>query len=116
MTSRLRALLVLLLLAFVAWTYRDALDFGFLPLADDDANIFVNPHLSAPGGSALWWMFTDVGYVHRYMPLGWLGFSVTYAGSALDPAGYHAANILFHGLCACLLFGVVVRLLARFEP
>jgi hypothetical protein len=59
-------------------------------------------------------MFTDMGYVHRYMPLGWLGFSLVYSFSGLDPSGYHAAGIALHCANALLVFAVLGRLLARF--
>jgi hypothetical protein len=116
MTARLRPLLVLLLLCAAAWTFREVPGFGSLPLADDDTNIFFNPHLSAPGASSLRWMFTNLDYVHRYMPLGWLGFSAAYVFTGLDPLGYHVANVLLHGLDAWLLFLLLVRLLQRFRP
>ena len=113
MTARLRPLLVLLLLCAAAWTFREVPGFGSLPLADDDTNIFFNPHLSAPGAASLGWMFTNLDYVHRYMPLGWLGFSAAYVFTGLDPSGYHVANVLLHGLDAWLLFLLVARLLQR---
>ncbi len=116
MSARLRALVVLLLLCATAWTFRQVPAFGALPLVDDDTNIFFNPHLSAPGVHSIRWMFTNLDYVHRYMPLGWLGFSVVYVLSGLDPAGYHIANLALHGLCAWLLFLLVARLLGRFSP
>ena len=116
MTARLRALMVLFLLCACAWTFRDVVGFESLPLADDDTNIFFNPHLSGPGVAALRWMFTNLDYVHRYMPVGWLGFSVVYSFSGLDPFGYHAANVVLHALNAWLVFLVVVRLVRRFQP
>jgi hypothetical protein len=90
--------------------------FGALPLVDDDTNIFFNPHLSSPSAPALAWMFSNLDYVHRYMPLGWLGFSTVYAYSGLDPLGYHAANLALHALDAWLVFSAVARILGRFLP
>jgi len=98
------------------WTFREVVAFEALPLVDDDTNIFFNPHLSRPSGPALAWMFSNLDYVHRYMPLGWLGFSVVYTYSGLDPMGYHGANLALHALDAWLLFTVVARLLGRFLP
>jgi len=114
MTVGLRALCVTLILAAVAWTTREVTGFGFLPLVDDDVNIFFNPHLGAPDASRLRWMATDFSYVHRYMPLGWLGFSLVYAVSGLDPWGYHAAGVALHALNAVLVFLIIGRLLRRF--
>jgi hypothetical protein len=115
MTVSLRALFITLLLAAVAWTTREITSFGFLPLVDDDVNIFYNPHLGAPDPSRLHWMATDFSYVHRYMPLGWLGFSLVYAVTGLDPWGYHAAGVLLHAVNAILVFLVLDQVLRRFE-
>jgi tetratricopeptide (TPR) repeat protein len=112
--GRLRILLAALILATVAWTTREIPQFGFLPLVDDDVNISFNEHLGAPDLSRLHWMFTDFSYVHRYMPLGWLGFSLGYAFSGLDPVGYHVAGIVLHALNSLLVFEVLRRVLARF--
>ena len=95
MSVSLRALLITLILAAVAWTTREVTSFSFLPLVDDDVNMFYNPHLGAPDAERLRWMATDFSYVHRYMPLGWLGFSAVYAVTGLDPWGYHAAGSSF---------------------
>jgi hypothetical protein len=110
----LRAQFIALILVAVAWTTREIPGFGYLPLADDDVNIFFNPHMGAPGASTLHWMASDLSYVHRYMPLGWLGFSLVYSASGLDPEGYHAADILLHAANAVLLFLVLEQLLRRF--
>ncbi len=109
-------MVVLLILCATAWTFGHVVGFEALPLVDDDTNIFFNPHMSTPGGPALGWMFTNLDYVHRYMPLGWLGFSVVYSLSGLDPAGYHVANLALHGADAWLLFLLVARILRRFLP
>ena len=60
-------------------------------------------------------MFTDVDYVRRYIPLGWLGFSVVYAGWGLSPVAYHAANLFLHVANTVLLFWVLVSVLRRWE-
>jgi protein O-mannosyl-transferase len=109
-----RALFVLLILTAIAWSTREIPRFGFLPLVDDDVNIFFNPHLGAPDASRLAWMASDFSYVHRYMPLGWLGFSLVYTVSGLDPAGYHVAGIGLHALNAILVFIVLEQVLRRF--
>lgn len=114
MTAGLRALFITLIVAAVAWTAREVPGFGYLPLVDDDVNIFFNPHMGSPGASTLRWMATDSSYVHRYMPLGWLGFSAVFSLSGLDPAGYHLAGLAFHAVSAVLVFLVLQQILLRF--
>ena len=114
MTVSLRALFATLIIAAVAWTTREVTTFGFLPLVDDDVNIFYNPHMGAPDASRLHWMMSDFSYVHRYMPLGWLGFSLVYSVCGLDPWGYHAADLVLHAANAVLVFLVLGQLLGRF--
>jgi hypothetical protein len=115
MSVSLRALIIALLVAAVAWTTREVTGFGYLPLVDDDVNIFYNPHMGAPDAARLHWMATDFSYVHRYMPLGWLGFSLAYSVSGLDPWAYHAAGVLLHAVNAALVFLLLGQLLLRFE-
>jgi hypothetical protein len=110
----LRVLFVLLIVTAIAWTTREIPQFGFLPLVDDDVNIFFNPHLGAPDVSRLAWMASDFSYVHRYMPLGWLGFSLVYMVGGLDPAAYHVAGIVLHAVNAVLVFFILEQLLRRF--
>jgi protein O-mannosyl-transferase len=112
----LRMLLIGLILCASLWAFREVVGFGTLPLADDDTNIFFNPHLVAPDGPSLRWMFTNLDYVHRYMPLGWLGFSMAYSLSGLEPWGYHLLNLCTHLLEAWLLFSALCRIVARFSP
>jgi len=114
MAAGFRALVLALILAAVAWATRPIPTFGFLPLVDDDVNIAFNPHLGIPDGARLRWMFTDFSYVHRYMPLGWLGFSAVYAQSGLEPSGYHEADLIFHAVNAVLVFILLEQLLRRF--
>ncbi|HEY1847609.1 MAG TPA: hypothetical protein VGG37_00320, partial [Opitutaceae bacterium] len=84
------ALWLLFLLLVVAWTFRSALGFDFIAI-DDTGNITLNPHMGPPGLWNLGWMFTDADYVRRYIPFGWLGFSVVYSAAGLSAFGFHAA-------------------------
>jgi hypothetical protein len=105
---------VFILLA-VAWTFRSALGFDFIAI-DDSGNITLNPHMGSPGSWNIGWMFTDADYVRRYIPLGWLGFSVVFSAAGLSPAGFHAANLLVHGADAVLLLALLLTLLERWAP
>lgn len=49
-------------------------------------------------------------------PLLNLTFAVNYAVGGLNPAGYHAVNLLLHALSALVLFGLVRRTLAKPGP
>ena len=94
------------------WTAREVVDFDFVAW-DDDYNILVNPHLGPPNVGTLRWMFTDTEYMRRYIPFGWLGFSVAYGVSGLSPSAYHTANLLLHVSNAFLLFLIIVWILRR---
>jgi hypothetical protein len=97
------------------WNARAVLTFDFVAF-DDDINIVFNPHLGPPGREALEWMFSDSSYMRRYVPLGWLTFSLVYAGAGLSPVGYHAANLLLHAGNAMLVFWILRCLLRRYDP
>jgi hypothetical protein len=111
--SRLASLLMLLLVVAVAWTFREVPRFGYATLMDDDTNILFNPHLGVIDGARLKWMFTDIDYVARYLPLGWLSFDI-FVGADLSPEGCHLAGVCFHALNALLVFLCLQHLLARF--
>jgi tetratricopeptide (TPR) repeat protein len=98
-----------------AWNAQAVLAFDFVAF-DDDINILFNPHLGPPGRTALEWMFTDGSYMRRYVPLGWLGFSLVYACTGLAPAGYHIAGLILHAGNAALVFWTLRYLLRRYDP
>lgn len=78
---------------------------------DDDINITANAHVQSLSADNLRWMFTDTGYVRRYMPLGWLAFASQWAIFGPEPASFHIVNVLLHSLSALLLFFILRRLL-----
>lgn len=84
---------------------------GFL-LWDDHINIVENPHLQ-PTWENLRWMFSDVSYMRRYVPLAWLNWSIEAALFGLTPQSAHAGNILLHAANAVLVFLLLQRLLVR---
>jgi tetratricopeptide (TPR) repeat protein len=85
------------------WTAREVVDFDFVAW-DDEYNILINPHLGPPNADNLGWMFTDTHYMRRYVPFGWLGFSLVYGVSGLSPSAYHTANLALHVSNAFFLF------------
>lgn len=109
---RLTWLLAILLAVAAAWNVSAVVDFDFVAM-DDDINIYVNPNLGPPTPTTLHWMFTDATYMRRYIPLGWLTFSLVYTFSGLSPFGYHLANLALHVVNTLLLFAVLLRTLRR---
>ena len=83
---------------------------------DDDINILRNEHLDGLTAENLHWMFTDVQYVRRYMPLGWLGWAVDYQFFGLTARSCHLGNVAIHSINAVLLFLVLLELLPKAIP
>ena len=83
---------------------------------DDDINILRNAHLDGLTAENLHWMFTDVQYVRRYMPLGWLGWAVDYQLFGLTARSCHLGNVALHSINAVLLFLVLLELLPKAMP
>ncbi|HUR46388.1 MAG TPA: tetratricopeptide repeat protein [Candidatus Saccharimonadales bacterium] len=101
----------LILFAAVLGVYWPILSAGFVNW-DDGLNIVENPHLGFTL-EKLGWMFTDTDYVRRYMPIGWLSYSIDrsfFGGSALS---YHLGNLLLHAANTLLLFSILRRLFTR---
>ena len=65
----------LALFAAVAAVFQSARHGAFL-LWDDNINIVANPQLRELSWENVRWLFTDVGYMRRYVPLAWLGWSI----------------------------------------
>lgn len=80
---------------------------------DDDLNIYQNPHIRGLTPDNLYWMFSDIAYARRYMPLGWLSFAVTHQFAGLNASWFHAGNLILHGANAVLVLVLLRRLLAR---
>jgi tetratricopeptide (TPR) repeat protein len=96
-----------ILVALVVFTYWPATRAGFV--WDDDANVTQNIALRSPSGlSALW---LRPGTTTQYYPVVYTSFWLEYRFFGLDPAVYHAVNILLHAL-GCVLLWRVLRTLA----
>jgi hypothetical protein len=103
-----------LLVAVVAcWQVRSVAEFAFVEF-DDTINIVFNPHLGPLSRETVAWMFGDMEYMRRYIPLGWLGFALVYGFSGLSPGGYHAANGALHVANSVLVFALLWVLVRRF--
>jgi tetratricopeptide (TPR) repeat protein len=115
-SRHLRRFLAALLAATVLWVCHEIPGFDYAMLMDDDTNIAFNPHLGVVDLPRLSWMFTDVQYVARYLPLGWLSFSALVMTTGLSPAGIHVAGVVFHLFNALLMFACLRRLVWKFAP
>lgn len=80
---------------------------------DDDANIYLNPNMGELSAARVAWAFSDMAYISRYMPLGWLTYSAAFSLWGLDPAGFHLASILLHAGNAILLFIILQELCGK---
>ena len=105
----------LLLAAAVVTVFGPALRGEFL-LWDDNINIFENPHLGGLSWARVVWAFGDSSQSLRYMPLGWLGYSLVFSLGGLVPTTYHAAVLLVHAANALLLFAALRKLLQLAAP
>jgi hypothetical protein len=86
--------------------YLPALRGGFV--WDDDDHVTRNETLvDLPGLRRIW---LERGAVPQYYPLVHTSFWIERHLWGLDPAGYHATNIVLHALAAILLWRVLVRL------
>ncbi len=110
-----RIALPLLLVAATLAVYAQTLGFAFIAF-DDDRYILRNPAIQ--GGltleSARWALTT--GYEGAWQPLTWMSFMVDFELFGLEPAGYHATNVLFHVLNTLLVYAVFLFLTRRALP
>jgi tetratricopeptide (TPR) repeat protein len=94
------------LLFVLTWVaYLPALQCGFI--WDDDDYVTQNKTLRDTSG--LWAIWTDTSATPQYYPLVHSSFWLEYQTWELNPAGYHATNIVLHGLNAILLWRLLVR-------
>ncbi len=96
-----RRTLPLIVVAAAVFVYANSLDGAFV--LDDDSNIEDNRRIRSLDN------LDEILSVRR--PLVELSLALNYAYGELDPAGYHAFNILIHILVALTLYGVVCRTL-----
>ncbi len=94
-----------LLLATLA-AYLPALRAGFI--WDDDHYVTGNRTLTAP--DALRRIWTEPGATPQYYPLVFTTFWAEHRLWGLDPAGYHAVNVLLHAMNAVLVALLLKRL------
>jgi protein O-mannosyl-transferase len=89
---------LIVLAVFLA--YLPALHCGYI--WDDDVYVTQNPLLTAPDG--LWRIWFSLDSPSQYFPLTYTSFLIERAFWGLNPAGYHAVNLLLHAANALLLW------------
>ena len=107
LTPRRQAWILGTLIALVTvLAYLPALKGGFI--WDDDDHVTRNETLIDVSGLRRIWL--ERGAIPQYYPLVHTSFWIERHLWGLDPAGYHATNIILHALAAILLWRVLVRL------
>jgi hypothetical protein len=103
---RIRILLFLVVLAAAVIPFLGVIDHGFLNW-DDPEYVSDNPLLREAGGlNRIWSGFEDPQVYPVTMTSFWLEHRIW----GDRPAGYHAINLLLHGLTVILLFRLLLRL------
>jgi tetratricopeptide (TPR) repeat protein len=82
---------------------------------DDQDNFLFNPDFGDPSWARLRWAFTTFHLGH-YQPLSWLSLQLDHRLWGMNPAGYHATNLVLHAANAGLLVLVLGRLLRMALP
>lgn len=103
---RRRLLAGCVLVLFVLVAYGPVYQAGFI--WDDDQYVTENPVLRDAEGLARIW--AEPTATPQYYPLVHTSFWIEYQLWELAPAGYHAVNVLLHGLASLFLWRVLRRL------
>src|SRR5262245_39573188 len=104
-----RALVPLAVFACATAAFFPALTAGFVDW-DDEANFLAHDAWRGLGPAQLAWMATSF-HLGPYQPLSWLTLGLDYQLFGLDARGFHATNVLIHGLAAVALYYLARRLL-----
>jgi protein O-mannosyl-transferase len=103
--------LTLLLLGIVFLAVSPCLNNGFTNF-DDDVYVTQNPMIRGLSWRGAAGIFANMRYAVIYTPLVFLTYAVEYAFSGLNPAVYHATNVILH-LLNCYLVFVFILLLSK---
>lgn len=101
-----RMFLAGLLIALTLVAYGPTLDAGFI--WDDDDYVTENPTLRTADGLRRIWL--DYGATPQYYPMVHTSYWLEYQLWGLEPAGFHAVNVLLHTVGAMLLWAVLAAL------
>lgn len=106
-----RALLYLVVAGVVAVVFWPSLGADWVTW-DDDTNFLLNPNFRGLGAEQLRWMWTSF-HLGIWIPLSWMTLGANYLMFGMEPAGYHATNVLLHAINAVLLTRLGIDVLAR---
>ena len=102
----------LLLVATVGLVYANSLVNSFQ--YDDRHSIVENPHIRSLGNIPLFFtqpeLFSRDPEKGMYRPLVLLTLALNHAWTGYDVSSYHLVNIAVHGLCALLVWGILLEL------
>jgi tetratricopeptide (TPR) repeat protein len=107
------ALYALIFIASIAVYLNTTLN-GFV--WDDGAMVVANEHIRSLGPSSLKLFFTS-GKAHNhaigeiYRPLSLVSYAIDYKLFGLNPAGFHATNVLLHAINSALVFGLMLLII-----
>ena len=104
-----RVLLLTVVAAAVAATYRPVSNFQFLNW-DDNAAIVNNTNLDLPHTAS--WAFTTT-LIEHYQPLSWLVWAGVKSGFGLSAAAFHSANVVVHLITVLLVWALARAIIAR---
>lgn len=105
------ALLLVLIMILAAAVFSNTFQNSFVNW-DDDRNVYENKYLTDISLQNLKVYFTKP-LVAMYTPLVYLSFALDYQITGLDPAAYHATNLLLHLVNVALVFFAVFLLSGR---
>jgi tetratricopeptide (TPR) repeat protein len=106
-----RALLFLVVAAVVVAVFWPSLGADWVTW-DDDTNFLLNPNFRGLGAEQLRWMWTSF-HLGIWIPLSWMTLGANYLLFGMEPAGYHATNVLLHAVNAVFLTQLGIDVLAR---
>lgn len=107
-----RALAAACVAAVVLTANKAVLGFDWM-FFDDDINILLNPNLGGFNHETFAWIFTNIDYVRRYLPLGWCGFDALLVIDGYNAGVFHTASWVFTGLNGALAVFVFDALLRQ---
>ena len=99
---------IAVILSVTFLSFANTLSFDFTNF-DEGKYVVLNQHIRDLSPSGIFAIFSSMD-LNLYTPLTTLSFAVDYTLWGLNPAGYHAVNLLLHLLNTCMVFLFCKRL------